>query len=212
MAVLPSGINQRIQWFEQRVDSWQSAAESIGLTEAQVTQLVNLTNMARTRYDAAQAARIAAKNATLNLKNAMSELTRYGSDLVQAIKIFAQTTDDPGVYTAASVPPPAPPHPAGKPEAPTDVTADPSADGTVTIRWKGSLAHKTFYTVWRKLAGEDAFTNVGSVSAKAFVDTTVPAGVGSAAYVVRAQRGLAVSPNSDETVVNFGGGTIAAAA
>lgn len=212
MPVLPTGTDARIQWFEQRIVSWQANALAIGLTDAQVTQLSTYINLARTRYDAAQAARIAAKNATLGLHNAAGDLFSYGSDLIQAVKIFAETTGDPNVYTLASVPPPAPPTPAGAPKPPTDVSADPNADGTVTVSWKGSLAHQTFYTVWRKPAGAAAFTQVASISAKTFTDPTVPAGVASIAYVVRAQRGLLVSANSDETVVNFGGSAQAAAA
>lgn len=211
MPVLPSGTNDRIEWFENRLPAWTGKAAEIGLQADQVAQLQTLTDTARAAYAAAQAARIASKNATLALRTAERKLVTYGSDLIQAVKIFAQTTDNPEVYTIASVPPPSPPTPAGAPTPPTDLSADPNADGTVTLRWKGSVANHTFFTVWRKPAGAAAFTQIGSVAAKAFVDASVPAGVPSVAYVVRAQRGMQVSANSDETVVNFGAGDGSAA-
>jgi hypothetical protein len=205
MPVLPDRIQDRIAWFEQRIASWTAGPTNIGLAAAQITQLTSLIADARAAYDAAQAARTAAKNATLAMSTAVSALSTYGGDLIKTIKAFAESSQNPEVYVKASVPPPAAPSPSGPPPAPTDVTADPNADGTITLRWKGSLANQTFYTVWRRPGATGSFVQIGSVAKKTFVDVSAPSGQASISYFVRGQRGSAVSPTSDITTVQFGG-------
>lgn len=212
MPILPDQINERIQWFEQRLPSWIAAPATIGLTAAQCTALDNATKAARAAYTAAQVARIAAKNATIGQGNSVRGMTTLGSDTLRFIKAFAEASANPNaVYQAASVPPPAPPTPPGPPVPPTDVTGDPNADGTVTVKWKGSTAYQTFFTVWRRVGNSTQWTQVGSVATKSFLDDSVPAGSPSVTYVIRSQRNTQVSPASDEAVVNFGGGQLMAA-
>jgi hypothetical protein len=212
MPILPDQINERIQWFEQRITSWQAAPTSIGLTAAQATNLKNAIVAARVAYDAAQLARIASKNATIGQKNAVGGMTGLGSDALRFIKAFAESQPNPNaVYQAASVPPPLPPAPPGPPVHPTDVVADPNADGTVTIRWKGSTAYQTFFTIWRRVGNSTQWLQIGSVATKSFVDASVPAGSPTVTYALRAQRNTQVSAPSDEAIVNFGGGQLMAA-
>lgn len=205
---MPNDINGRIQWYEQRISGWKAAPATIGLTLAQATALETLIKAARTAYDAAQAARIAAKNATLGLRNAFNTMSGTGADDIRYIRAFAESQATPAaqlaVYQAASIDPPAPPTPAGPPVPPTDVVGDPNADGTVTLKWKGSTASQTFFTVWRRTGSNTTWVQVGAVASKTFIDATVPAGTPSVRYYVRAQRNTEVSGNSDETIVNFG--------
>ena len=205
MGVLPDKINDRIAWFEQRFTAWTANAVAIGLTVAQVNQIKTLTNTARANYNAAQAARAAAKDATVVQTAADHNMSTFGSDLIQTIKMFAQTTNNPTVYQLSSVPPPAAPTPAGPPLAPTNVVADPNADGTITVTWKGSLASRTFFTVWRKSGSGSStnFTQVTAVAAHKFIDNEVPGGFSTISYYVRAQRDLALSAPSEEVTVNF---------
>lgn len=212
MSVLPDQINQRIQWFEQRIASWKAAPAAIGLTPAQANALDVAVKAARTAYDNALAARIASKNATLGQKTAVSSMTSLGADTLRFIKAFAESQPNPDtVYQLASVPPPAPPTPPGPPTPPVDVVADPNADGTVTIKWKGSTSYQTFFTVWRRVGNNTQWTQIGAVATKSFRDDSVPPGSPSATYVIRSQRNAQVSAASDEAVVNFGGGLFMAA-
>lgn len=206
MAVLPDRVEERIAWFEQRIAAWTASAELIGLQDTQVAQLTPLITAARAAFNAAQAARTAAKNATFTQSNAVRELSAFGGDLIKTIKAFAESSGNPQVYTIASVPAPAPPSPAGPPKAPENVAADPNADGSITIRWAGSMANQTFFTVWRKLGSTGTYTQIGAVASKSFIDTQVPAGLASVSYLVRAQRNNIVSPASDVSTVQFGGG------
>jgi hypothetical protein len=212
MGVLPEQINERIEWFEQRIASWKAAPTTIGLTASQCTALDDAIKSARTNYNAAQAARIASKNATLGQRTFVNSMTNLGSDALRFIKAYANAQANPdAVYQAASVPPPAVPTPSGPPAAPTSVIADPNADGTVTIKWKGSTANQTFFSVWRRVGNSTQWTQIGSVATKSFIDATVPAGSPTATYFIRAQRFNEVSAASDEAIVNFGGGALMAA-
>lgn len=209
MPVLPSKVNERIQWFEQRVADWATNAVAIGLTAGQVTTITTLTTAARTAFDDAQTARQDSKNATNTLKNASALMSEFGGDLVKMIRSFAEASNNPNVFTLASIPPPAPPTPAGPPEPPTDLSADPNADGTITLKWKGSVASQTFFTVWRRIGTTGSFTQIGSLASKRFIDDGVPPPTGPNAatqifYNVRSQRGTAFSAPSDTTVVQFG--------
>jgi hypothetical protein len=102
-------------------------------------------------------------------------------------------------------------NPPGPPVPPTDVTADPNADGTVTIKWKGSTPYQTFFTVRRRVGNSTQWLQIGSVATKSFVDASVPPGSPTVTYALRAQRNTHVSASSDEAIVNFGGGQLMAA-
>ena len=206
MGVLPSKLEEKIAWFEQRKALWTTNAAAINLLPTQVTQIQDLTAAARAKYDAAHAARNAAVAATYDMQQAVDAMTTFGADLVKTIKAYAETTGNTDVYGLAQVPAPAAPSPAGVPKPPEDLTADPNADGTVTLRWKGALKNQTFFTVWRRIAENGAFVQIGALAAKKFVDTAVPQGVTRVAYEIRAQRGQLVSTPSAEVSVNFGAG------
>lgn len=208
MSVPPAPIVDRIEWFEQRITGWTASPALIGLTPAQCTSLDAAIIAARKAYEDAQAARIAAKNATIQQSIALRTLSDLGGDAIRYIRAFAQSKTTPeardAVYAAASVPPLAPPTPAGPPEVPTDVVGDPNADGTVTLRWKGSTASQTFFSIWRRTGNNTTWTQIGAVATKTFIDATVPGGTPSVRYYVRAQRNNQLSPASDEAIVNLG--------
>ncbi|HVU62818.1 MAG TPA: hypothetical protein VHC70_02485 [Phycisphaerales bacterium] len=208
MATVPDKINDKIAFFEQRISSWSLTPTAIGLNAAQCTALASAIVNARKSYTDAQAARIAAKNATVNQTSMVRLMATLGADAIRFIRAYAesQPTQDAmdAVFQKASIDPPAPPTPAGAPDAPKMVTADPNADGTVTIKWKGSTANQTFFSIWRKIGNSTTWMQLSSVATKSFIDTTVPGGTPTATYFIRAQRNNQVSPASDEAVVNFG--------
>lgn len=208
MAVPPAPILDRLQWFEQRIASWTATPAAVGLTAPQCTALSAAIQNARKAYDEAQAARIAAKNATLAQTAAMRTLSDMGSDDIRYIRAFAQSQSTEAardaVYAAASVPPLNPPTPAGPPEVPTDVVGDPNADGTVTLRWKGTTSNQTFFSIFRRTGNNSTWQQIGAVATKSFIDATVVGGTPSVRYYLRAQRNNQVSPASDEAIVNFG--------
>lgn len=202
--VLPRTRLQKIEWFEQRLDGWLANPAAIGLTPAQVTQLAADVAAARQAYDQAQQTRNEAQSATVGFHAASAAMEGGGRDLITTIKAFAEASDDPGVYVQADVPPPSTPTPAGPPETPTHVTGTINSDGAVELSWKGSLAHRTFFEVLRKLEGEASWTVLDSVGAKHYLDETVPLGTTAAQYRVRAKRGNHTSPANDPITVRLG--------
>lgn len=104
----------------------------------------------------------------------------------------------PSLRPVASKPPP--------PNTPTDTKADPNANGTVSVKWKAKGNAGSIYLVFRKLAGNNTFAQIGFSSKKSFVDGTVPAGTVSCQYQVQAVRGNQVSTASQPVTVQFGAG------
>lgn len=208
MGNIPSGHNDRIAWFEDRIETIKATPAAFGVTAGMCTAADDDIKDARGAYDAVQKARMEAKDATVSQTAALRDMNRTGGDLVRAIRTFADNqptlAQRDAVYAAASMTPPAPPSPAPAPNTPTAVAADPNANGTVTIKWKATGNNGAVYIVFRKLAGNNQFTQVGLVSTKKFIDATVPAGTTSCQYQVQAVRNNQTSTASQPVSVQFG--------
>lgn len=207
MPILPQSDIQKVEFMEGHLALWSTNATAIGLTAAQVTAMTTATTAARTGFNGSTAAHAAAKAATANFHNLTRTMTDLASDAIKAIKLKAAQTNDPNVYVLANVPAPLPPSPPAPPEPPTDLVADPNADGTISLKWKGSVANSTFFSVWRKLGSSPTWTNIGSTAVKTFQDSSVPGTPvpASITYAVRSQRNNEVSAPSVQAEVVYGG-------
>jgi hypothetical protein len=204
MGVVPPTRIEKIEFYEAHNPVWAANAAAIGLTAAQVTALTTLTTAARAAFNAQRAAQDAAKAATENFHNKVREMQSQGSDLIKTIKAYADTKNDPNVYVLANIPAPAAPTPAGPPVAPTDLAAVMNSDGTIRLTWKGSLAQRQFFSVWRQLPSQNMPLQIGAVAAKEFTDVTVPRGLNQVVYNVRAHRDAQVSTPTQNLIVYFG--------
>ncbi|MDQ7013695.1 MAG: hypothetical protein Q9O74_07330 [Planctomycetota bacterium] len=204
MGVLPEPLLQQIEFFEQRLAAWAADPAGIGLTGPQVAALATETIAARASYNAAQAARIASRDGTVNFHADTGTMAATGRGLIKEIKAFAQSTGDDSVYSKASIPPPAAPAPAGPPDPPTDVAGFINGDGAVELTWKGTLAYSTFYEILRKVDDETSWNLISSVGDKKFLDDTLSSGCTGVQYRVRAKRGNETSAGSDPIVIRLG--------
>lgn len=208
--IVPSGIVPKIQFFEDRTTKWGANAANLGVTQLAVTNFVAIVAEARKKYDEAQAARLALKQAIDDQSISVRTMARAGSDLIALIKAYADArptqAQRDATFALANLPVPTPPSAAPAPNTPTDLKVDPNADGTVTLKWKASGNAGAVYLVFRKNAGNTQFTQLGWVAAKKFVDGTVPAGTTSCQYYVQALRGAQTSPATLPVTVNFGAG------
>ena len=185
--------------------AWKTNFASIGITEAQGTAYMALVTAARTAYDEMIVARNAAKDATQDFYVAAQDMYDDAAMLLGIIKGYANTQANPqAVYSAASIPPPSDPTPAGPPVDCTDLKATLTNSGNVELSWKGSLAKGQFFSVWRKLTGETSWTLLGSIRSKSFLDTTVPEAVAGGQYQVKAQRGIQISEGCEPVAIIFG--------
>lgn len=208
MSVIPSKDLDAVQFFETHDPLWTAApAAAIGLTVTQVTAQTSLTKTARDAYTAQQAAKVAAKNATLMFHNAVTAMRSGGSDLVATIKAFAQTTNNPNVYTLAQIPPPAAPVPAPPPGQPMNITVSLESSGAITLAWKAVNSAPnagTFFSVQRKLSTEAAFSLVGNTGGRTFTDDTLEQGTPGATYIIQGHRGTMDGVASEQVSVQFG--------
>ena len=204
MGVVPQTRLGKLEFYEAHLAAWSANAVGIGLTATEVTDLTALVTAARAQFNAQQTAKDAAKAATLGFHDKADAMQSLGSELIRTIKLYAQTKNDPGVLVVAQLPKPLPPTPAGPPVAPTDLTASMNSDGSIRLAWKGSVAQRQFFSVWRQLPSQSMPLQIGSVAAKEFTDLTVPRGLTQVVYCVRAHRDAQVSVPSPNVVVYFG--------
>lgn len=204
MGVVPPTRIEKVEFYEAHNSIWAAQAANIGLTVPQVTALTTLTTAARAAFNQQQTAQAAAKSATENFHNKVRDMQAQGSDLIKTIKAYAETKNDPNVYVLANIPAPASPTPAGPPVAPTDLAAVMNSDGTIRLTWRGTLAQRQFFSVWRQLPSQNLPLQIGAVAAKDFTDVTVPRGLNQVVYNVRAHRDAQVSTPTQNLVVYFG--------
>lgn len=205
MSEIPDTINGKIQYFEQHIPLWSADPAAIGLSAQQIIDITSLTGAARVAYNDAQAARQASKSATVTQTAAVASMMTLGTALVATIRAYADASgDNPEVYAAAGIAPPAPPSPLSPPVPATDVAASLLNSGEVRLSWTGTVANGTFYTVHRRLGAGQPFELIGSAAAKSFVDTTIAAGTAEATYFLRTHRDELVSDDSEPITVRFG--------
>ncbi len=208
MPTVPTKDIEVIQFFEYHVPVWTAAPLTMGLTVAQMTALDTTTKAARIAFTAQQNAKNTAKAATVTFHNAIGALRNNGADLVKAIRAFAQTTSNPGVYALAQIDPPAPATPRPAPGQPTDFTVTLTTEGAITLKWKATDASAStgvYFNVRRKI-GDAAYEIIGNTGSKSFVDDTLPFGTSSATYIIQGFRGTQPGTASDQFIVQFGVG------
>jgi hypothetical protein len=216
MGVVPDSRLGKIEFYEAHAlagGPWAANAANIGLTSAAVTALGALTTQARAAFNAAEVARQAAKTATQNFHDkvrAMHNGPGAGSDMIQSIRNWAESKNDPNVYVLAQIPPPATPGTTPPPGTPFEFRVGLLQNGALELRWKcnnPSGTQGTIYEVKRRPGSSGAFGYVGSSGVKNFTDDTVPAGSPSVTYQITAVRSTQRG-NPAQFTVNFGvGGT-----
>lgn len=211
MGLLPSSRVGKLEFYEAHINTWQTNAVAIGLTPASVTALGALADDARKAFEDMETARNAAKAATQIFYEKISALHAgpgAGQDMIDAIRLKAQTTSNPGVYALAQIPPPATPSTTPPPGTPFDFTVGLKQDGSLELKWKctnPSGTQGTIYEVMRRFTLDGPFTFIGASGTRSFIDQTIPNGAAPATYRVTAvrstQRGSAA-----QFTVNFGVG------
>ncbi len=192
MSITPQKLLQRLEFYEQRAPGWVTNATTIGLTTEQATQLQNLVTGTRTAYDDAQAARNAAKSATVTQDAAFDAMDTFGAQMIKIIRAFGLATGDPAVFATAQIPEPKQPEPRA-PVNPSNVTFDLVENGALEVRWDGLTIPGTTYLVdrqtWSGTGQPTGFARIATVSERRFVDTNIPTGTATATYRVSALKG-----------------------
>ena len=209
MSVVPPAKLAKIGFYENHISPWSLNSVAVGTTAAEVTALQTKTEAARDAYNAAIAARDAAKAATLAYDNAVAAMADAGADIIKQIRAKAATAGS-NVYVLAQIPAPAIPTPVGPPGTPFDFSVELLGDGSLELRWKcnnpaGSAG--TMYQVYRRIGpgGAGEFVYCGGNGSKKFLDATLPAGSAGVTYQIQAVRSTSTGPWAQFNV-NFGVG------
>ncbi len=210
---VPETQQDAIDFFATRIGDWAKGPAAIGLTSDQVTEVQSRLAEVQARLVEAHAARIAARRSTLALNDAMRNLRSFGGDLVKTIRTFAETNNDPSVYSASGIPPVADPTPAPPPAMPTQVRATITALGTISIEWRGRRSGGVQFIVERRDTPVNAppgpWRFVAVTPANETDDDTVPPGLASVAYRVWAQSPAGASDASNPAALAFGNAQLA---
>ncbi len=207
MSNIPSGkIEDQLVWLENHMNQWQLVESEVGLAPAQVTQFKALVNEARAKYGEARNARDASKYATTAQNIALKAAKAQASDLIDTIKAFiANTGNSQGLWAVAGLNPPAPRGTTPPPNPPTNLSASVDSLGNVVVKWKASQpAQGTVYSITRAFNNTANFTLIEVVGEKQYVDSTVPLGTSSVAYVIIAKRAGTTSTPSERLTIQFG--------
>jgi hypothetical protein len=186
--IVPDTQQGAIDFFSSRTPTWAANQAAIGISAAQVVDIDAKVTAAQTKLAAAQAARNAAKTATLDLADAMNDMRGFGGDLIKTIRAFAETTDDDTVYVLSDIPPVSPPTPAGPPDQPTVLAADILLPFGIGLTWKGSVSQSAYFSVWRKVDSDISFSLIGTTKSRDFEDRSLPAQTASVDYYIAAIR------------------------
>ena len=215
MGVIGDTRLEKIVFYEAHITPWTTNAAAVGLLPASVTALGTLTANARKAYNEHIAAQTAAKSATrafYDKVRLMHNGPGAGSDMIDTIRTFAATTNNPNVFVLAQVPPPATPSTLPPPGTPADFTVALLQDGALKLGWKCNNPTGTTGTMYEVLrrAGSSMsgpFNFIGQVGVKSIIDSTLPAGASPCTYRVTAVRSTQRGAPAQFTVTfGVGGG------
>ncbi|HMN40305.1 MAG TPA: hypothetical protein PKE29_05630 [Phycisphaerales bacterium] len=207
---LPTTIPELINWCVAHDGQWTANATQINLTTAQTTAYHTIVQNLTKANDTAEAARMASKEATMQLQNAIDAARGLSSVYVDIIKNYAESTHNMNVYALGAISPPSPPGTPPLPVAPDKFGASVNPDGSLTIKWKVAQptgATGVQYRVLRRVNATSGPYSIVSTegSNKSFTDTFLPVGVDRVEYIVQPTRpGGIVGPQSNVFVVQFG--------
>lgn len=209
MPTLPRERGELLSWLLAHVPVWQARAGVLGLSTLQIEQFSAEVEQLHQAIIAQEEARAAAEAATQTVERRDRAARLLAANLMRVIRAKASTEDNPEVLQAAQIPAIAPRRPVAAPGTPANLDFTLGSAGTLTLTWTAKNprgSDRVVYLIKRQLAGEAAFTVLGATGERAFVDTTLPAGVREARYSVQALRGKEASGESLVMTVYFGAG------
>jgi len=209
MRVLPRTDADLVAWIEQRLNGWAADPKAIGLDAADLIELNAELNAARDALMSARISRDTARAATLTWSIAGQRVRALTARLVRAIKLHAETTDDPSVLAAAEIRPPKTPARLGPPEAPQIRSVSMPVAGHLRIEWSGTRAGGTQFVIFRQLLMADGtslpFAFIDTSPRTRYIDRSLPPGSVGAAYAIEARRSGGTSEKSPVVSFSFAG-------
>ncbi len=211
MPIVPQSKAGALLWGQVHLDPFSDPVP-IGLSASQSAAYAAALAEFKDAYYAADAARTEAMSRTALADSAWAKFHRISASCLATIKATAEASPDPNaIYSLALISANKKRTPAGPPVDVTGLSAHLQNDGSVKLKWKGTVRQGQFFTVWRKL-GSHAWMQIGSIACKSFTDPSLPAGSTAALYMIRAHRGKKSSPGCEPIVMVFGAQNLPVAA
>lgn len=205
MAVIPVRVDEQLAFFEAHAPVWEAHAAALGLDPGAVAAFAAATAEARAAHEEAYRAMTEARAAAAAARARLAAAHAGAADLIRAVRARAEGSADPAdLYALARIPERAPRRPAPPPGLPTGFRVSLDQAGGLTLRWRCTNpkgASGTVYTVERRIGPDGPLHLVGIVgAAKAFRDTTFPAGAPHLEYRITGQRSGIAGPSALWTV------------
>jgi len=136
MPVVPDKKLEQINFAQEHLAPWTANTVALGLTPGQVTAISEATEAADGSYRTARTLRQQAKAGTAQADLDIRFMNTLVGDAVKAIRLRAESTNDPKLYNLAQIPAPAAPTAALPPTKPDSLRAVIGTTGGLTIQWK----------------------------------------------------------------------------
>ena len=220
MSDLPIKQAEFLQFCTAHTSLWAANAAALGVLPSSVLVFKNHSIAAQATFDANEAAKVAARAATNNNDIAMKLARGDAADLIRTIRAFAESTNNPSVYSLAGISPPAQPTPAPRPSKPEMLSSGLESSGALTLFWKATNPRggTVTYSIGRKLPGDNSFTIVANTGGNAgannrptgrrgfknWTDNTLPVNSNGVQYVITGTRGDISGEPSEILTVTFG--------
>ncbi len=177
--------------------SWHENAELIGITPEEADEVQALLDEAKAKMFAADEARIAARNATIDFHTAAEALQHLASATVRRIRAYAELTANPQVYALAAITPPKKPARQLPPPGTPVVRTLRLEYGRVEVRWTAKhpagMAN-VVYHVSREITcaaqpSSPTTEQLGTTGERTYLDHSLPPGVLAVRYLIIALHG-----------------------
>lgn len=202
MSVIPDARDDMLTFYANHIEAWIAKAALLGLDPAKLADMSQALVAAKAQQQSARQLRSAARVATDQLNAQAAGVRAMGGAVVALIRANAESSGNLEIYEAASLPMPRPATPAGPAEPAASVTAEPNADGTITLRWRGTVSRNQSFEVERSVDGGPRVL-LKSTRLKRYLDAAVPMNVTGIIYWVYAVRNEERS-GPVSTTVQFG--------
>jgi hypothetical protein len=215
MSTIPERHADVIPWCQTHVKVWEVDPAAIGLDEATVDELDDLTGEAEAALREYQRAKLKVAAALARFHDRAGRLRGKASNAVGRVRAFAPTQPSPSkVLTDARIPSRRDASPLPAPGVPFRFESRLLEDGALKVSFEcdnraegGRRLRGVTYVVERRDGEDGPFVYVETALERRFLDETIPLGTTTVTYRVTAQTSTRRGHPALKTV-NFGGGGV----